>query len=209
MGLTKETLHSLFNHISRHIVRDGQCIKLAVYGGSCLVLASNFRNSTKDVDGVCFEHQAYVDDLAKKMATDNHLSSDWLNDGVRTYLSPNVDELDEHIFYERFGEGAEAPLEIYVPSPAYLFAMKVMAMRISHLAGNKDLSDLINLMSVLKLDDPRQVVDIASRFYPEACASGKILLNLPDLWNSYLDLKGNPDAPAPLYLGRSHDALSL
>src|SRR5207249_7532673 len=71
-------------------------IDLAVYEGSCLALASNFRASTRDVDAVALCNQAIVDQLAAEVATTLGLPSSWLIDGVRTYLSSRTDVQAQH-----------------------------------------------------------------------------------------------------------------
>jgi hypothetical protein len=42
-------------------VEAGKVIDIAIYGGSCLILVSNFRFSSEDVDAVALEDQAFVD----------------------------------------------------------------------------------------------------------------------------------------------------
>src|SRR5262245_53101505 len=65
--------------------REGKVIDLAVYGGSALLLASNFRIATQDVDAVLEEDQGMVARWAEEVARTRNWPRDWLNDGVRTY----------------------------------------------------------------------------------------------------------------------------
>ena len=50
--LTVQDLHDAFMELGTHARREGKVIDLAVYGGSALMLASNFRVATEDVDAV-------------------------------------------------------------------------------------------------------------------------------------------------------------
>jgi hypothetical protein len=68
----------------------GRVIDVAVYGGSCLMLVSNFRVATADVDAVAAVDQGFLDTAAQTVAARRGWPRDWLNDGVRTYLSVRI-----------------------------------------------------------------------------------------------------------------------
>ena len=77
---------------------------------------------------------------------------DWLNDGVRTDLSPNVAGLARHhALFRAYPSEAEPGLRVIVPTPEYIPAMKLMAMRIDPAAGTGDLADILNLLDVVGL----------------------------------------------------------
>ena len=82
--------------------------------------------------------------------------------------------------------------------------MKLMALRVGPGPdGDKDLHDILNLMQVIGLEHKSAIVDFASRFYPEACISGKLKLAIDDLWMRHEAHKaGRPDKP-PQYFGRT------
>jgi hypothetical protein len=94
--LTAQDLHNAFMEFGAQARREGKVIDLAIYGGSALMLASNFRIATQDVDAVVEGDQGTLDRLADAIARTRNWPRDWLNDGVRTYLSPNVNGLQEH-----------------------------------------------------------------------------------------------------------------
>ena len=71
-------------------------IDIAVCGGSCLRLVSNFRIAIADVDAVAAEDQGFLDTAAQTVASRRGWPRDWLNDGVRTYLSPQVEGFAQH-----------------------------------------------------------------------------------------------------------------
>src|ERR1043166_1164729 len=50
--LTKETIERAFDAMGRMAAERGLVVDIAVYGGSCLVLASDIRNASVDVDAV-------------------------------------------------------------------------------------------------------------------------------------------------------------
>src|SRR6266700_1406754 len=94
--LTRDALQQAFTELGTLARAEGKVIDLAVYGGSALMLASNFRETTRDVDGVVGADQSLIDRLAATVASSRGWPADWLNDGVRTYLSPNVEGVNEH-----------------------------------------------------------------------------------------------------------------
>ncbi len=85
--LTATDLHDAFMELGTRARREGKVIDLAIYGGSALMLASNFRVATQDVDAVAEGGQDTIARLAEEIARTRNWPSDWLNDGVRTYLS--------------------------------------------------------------------------------------------------------------------------
>jgi hypothetical protein len=85
--LTADELESAFTELGVRVRREGKVIDLAVYGGSALMLASNFRVATQDVDAVTERDQSIVARLAADIARERNWPADWLNEGVRAYLS--------------------------------------------------------------------------------------------------------------------------
>src|SRR5712691_2308138 len=91
--LTRAALQQAFMELGALARAEGKVIDLAVYGGSALMLASNFRETTRDVDGVVGVDQCLSDRLAAMIAANRGWPADWLNDA---YLSPNVEGVSEH-----------------------------------------------------------------------------------------------------------------
>ena len=128
--LSAQDLHSAFDDLGRAARDQGKVIEIAVYGGSALMLASNFRIATQDVDAVAATDQAAIDALAKAIGRARGWPDNWLNDSVRVYLSPNVDGLAQHhALFRSYPDEASPGLRVFVPTPEYLLAMKLMAMR--------------------------------------------------------------------------------
>jgi hypothetical protein len=61
--LTAQDLHDAFMDLGIRARREGKVIDLAIYGGSALMLASNFRIATQDVDAVVAGDQSTVTPL--------------------------------------------------------------------------------------------------------------------------------------------------
>ena len=205
--LTAQDLHDAFMELGAQARREGKVIDLAVYGGSALMLASNFRVATQDVDAVVEGDQSAVTRLTEDISRRRGWPPDWLNDGVRAYLSPNVDGLAQHhALFRAYPSEQEPGLRVFVPSPEYMLAMKLMAMRLDPAGGKSDLADIINLIDVVGLKTAAETIDFAASFYPEAKISARLHLGIRELWR----MKENPVQEgrhgAPTYLGRGRSA---
>jgi hypothetical protein len=120
--ITADTLASAFDELGQLAHAAGRVIDIAVYGGSCLMLVSNFRVSTGDVDAVAAHDQAFLDSAAQQIAGPRGWPADWLNDGVRTYLSPNVEGFEQHSLFRTYPSEAAPGLRVFVPTPEYMLS---------------------------------------------------------------------------------------
>jgi hypothetical protein len=205
--LTADDLGRAFMELGALARAEGKVIDLAVYGGSALMLASNFRMSTRDVDAVAEKDQSTVNRLARAVASRHGWPADWLNDGVRAYLSPNVEGLSAHHRLFRGYPCEEEPgLRVFVPSAEYVLAMKLMAMRIDPAAGGQDAADILNLLDVVGLKTAPEAIAFASGFYPEAKISGRLHLGISELMKLRADREQEGLHVAPAYLGGGRPA---
>lgn len=201
--LTAADLHDAFMELGTRAKREGKVIDVAIYGGSALMLASNFRVATRDVDAVAEGGQDTIARLAEEIARARGWPGDWLNDGVRTYLSPNVDGLqDNHLLLRAYPTEQEPGLRVFVPSAEYILAMKLMAMRLDPSGDKSDLTDIINLIAVVGIKTPEELIDFAANFYPEAKISARLCLGIRELWRIKDSFKQEGRHAAPSYLGR-------
>jgi hypothetical protein len=145
--------------------------------------------------------------LVEDIARVRNWPKDWLNDGVRTYLSPQVSGIQEHHTLLRAYPSEQEPgLRVFVPSPEYMLAMKLMAMRIDPSGGKSDVTDILNLLDVVGFTTQEEVIDFAASFYPEAKISARLRLGIRELWRA----KDNPTQEGrhatPSYLGRGRSS---
>ena len=199
---TAERLGEAFNELGQLAYDAGRVIDLAVYGGSCLMLVSNFRISTADVDAVT-EDKDFLYSAAQMVAIRRGWMSDWLNDGVRTYLSPEVEGFAQHTLFRTYPSEETPGLRVFVPTAEYMLAMKLMALRLDPGSGRNDLEDVLNLMLVTGITEKANILRFAARFYPEARTSGKLVLAIDHLWNEYSRRLERRDHEPPRYFGRS------
>jgi hypothetical protein len=200
---TLERLGDALNELGQIAYEAGRVIDIAIYDGSCLMLVSNFRIATADVDAVAAQDQAFIDKAAQTIAARRGWPRDWLNDGVRTYLSPRVDGFEQHTLFRTYPREEAPGLRVFVPTAEYMLAMKLMALRLDPGGGKSDLEDILSLMQVAEMKEKGDILRFASRFYPEARTSGKLVLAIDHLWNEYSRRLERPAHEAPQYLGRS------
>jgi hypothetical protein len=146
---TRERIVAALGELGARAWARGLVIDLAVYPGSCLTLVSNFRISTRDVDAVAVRDQGIVNDLAAEVAAALGLPPSWLNDGVRTYLSPRVDLPAQHELFATYPSEIQPGLRVFVPNAPYMLAMKLLALRIDPAAETQDLPDILALLDVV------------------------------------------------------------
>jgi hypothetical protein len=66
--LTADDLHDAFTELALKARADGLLLEIAIYGGSALLLASNFRTTTLDVDAVADADQMTIQRYAAEIA---------------------------------------------------------------------------------------------------------------------------------------------
>jgi hypothetical protein len=151
----RDTLLDAFDQIGRAAVLAGTKLQIAVYGGSALMLASNFRFATEDVDVSELEHPlpGWLTTVVDKIAKENGWQEGWFNDGVAFHLSSLADRALDHLEFGTFPREDSPPgLVVSVPSAEYLLALKLKAMRVTDpVRGETERVDILNLMQVVDI----------------------------------------------------------
>lgn len=163
-----------FDDIGRAAVRAGTKLQIAVYGGSALMLASNFRFATEDVDiaDIGQEWPEWLSSAVERVSTKNGWSSAWLNDAVSFHLSPLAQKDRDLTAYGNFPRHAEkVGLAVFIPTARYMLALKLKALRISDFEkGQQDMADVANLLKVLGLINIEQAIQILAEFFPKSAS---------------------------------------
>jgi hypothetical protein len=141
VAFDRDGLLDAFDRIGRAAVEAGTKLQIAVYGVSALMLASNFRFATEDVD-VSELPRPLPDWLARtvqEIAKERHWRDDWFNDAVAFHLSSLADHAADHLEFGTFPRDGTPPgLVVSVPSAEYLLALKLKAFRIMNREGGAD-----------------------------------------------------------------------
>lgn len=169
MQLTRNDILRLFELLNRELSETGTRGELFLVGGAVMCLAHGARASTRDVDEA-YRPSAAVRQAAVRVAQRTGFEPDWLNDGVKGFMS---------------GQGDFAPfleldhLRVMVAEPSYLLAMKCMATRLP--AESRDQDDVRFLLRLLDVGSFDEALCIITKFYPLEQIPQKTLHALPDL----------------------------
>jgi len=168
-ALTQAEIRRLLELLNDELRQPEVFGELYLVGGAVMCLAYNARPSTADVDAL-FRPAAEVRQAAARAATRAKVPPDWLNDGVKGYLSQEADfapflELDH--------------LRVMIARPEYLLAMKCLAMRIG--AEFHDEADVRFLLRLLDIRSYEQALTVITRYYPRERFPQKTLYALEEL----------------------------
>ena len=168
-ALTDREIRRLFALLNEELRRAGTEGELFLVGGAVMCLAYAARPSTPDV-GALFRPAREVREAAARVAMQAGIPPDWLNDGVKGFLSERGEfspflELDH--------------LRVMVAQPEYLLAMKCLSLRIG--AEFHDEDDVRYLLRHLDIGSYEQAVAVITRFYPLERFPQKTLYALGEL----------------------------
>ena len=154
MPLGANDIRQRFELLNEELRTSETRAELYVVGGAVMCLAYGARDSTQDVDAF-FKPSTEVREAARRVAMRTGSDPDWLNDGVKGYLSNRGDfvpylELDH--------------LKVLVAESQYLLAMKCLAMRLG--AEFHDEEDVRFLLRTLNVTSNEQAWKILARYYP-------------------------------------------
>lgn len=168
----RDALLDAFDRIGYAAVAAGTKLQIAVYGGSALMLASNFRFATEDVDiaDIGGDWPQWLKDVVADIARDKGWSEDWFNDGVTSHLSPLAQRDRDHLAFGTFPRRSETVgLTVFIPSARYLLAMKLKSLRISDFhKGALDMTDTANLLRVVGIKDVESAIGVLGEFFPRS-----------------------------------------
>ena len=168
----REALLDAFDQIGRAAVQAGTKLQIAVYGGSALMLASNFRFATEDVDIADIGQQwpEWLSSAVERVSKQRGWSAAWLNDAVTFHLSPLAQADRDLTAFGTFPRRTDdVGLLVFVPTARYMLALKLKALRISDFEkGNQDMADVAHLLKVLNLAEIDQAIAILAEFFPKS-----------------------------------------
>lgn len=134
---TKEELTSALTRLGELAESEGERVHLFAVGGAVMMLRYAARDATKDLDVVICapEPASGVRRLARRVAAEQGLDEDWLNDGAKGYVGTHV---EGDILFETPG------IILTGAPPAQMVAMKLGAWR-----DEVDQTDAIVCMNAL------------------------------------------------------------
>jgi len=169
--LTKQIMETAFNEVGRLAAERGLMLEIAVFGGSCLILASSIRESSGDVDAVFLNNRTAAYEIIKSAAHNLSLPSDWLNEGVKRMAFPPGNPGPNLFPYGDYPKDVSTTvgLRVLLPSPEYMLAMKLLASRAPEDVEKirSDREDMIGLMSITGIKTAGALESLMNEVYPE------------------------------------------
>ncbi len=153
--LDREAILRAFDALSGHLREKGVRLHLYVVGGATMALEHRRSRTTFDVDALMIRERATVLEAAQRVAADQGLPENWLNDDVRNFyfMPPRPDRRASTMY--------ESPnLVVTGASPGHMLAMKLMAGR------GSDLEDAAVLLRKLDLRTLAEVREIHREVFP-------------------------------------------
>jgi hypothetical protein len=155
----RETILRGLQTLSEELGKRGVTGEICLFGGTVMVLAFSARLATKDVDAL-FQPANTIRDLALQIAAEQQLPMNWLNDGVKGFVSARHETTAGNL-------PQYSNLRLTMPVPEYLLAMKCMAARIgSTTSESTDVADIIFLARHLHLTSAEAVLNLVGQYYP-------------------------------------------
>ena len=158
------------DEIGAAAVAHGTRLDLAIYGGSALMLSSNFRFSTEDVDiAELGAWPVWLAGVVAALADRNGWTPDWLNEAVTVHLSPLAGAAADHMVYGSFPRSMAPGPVVSVLRADYMLALKLKAMRTTDPAkGRLESDDIFQLMRVLGIDSADAAMQVLARYFPRS-----------------------------------------
>jgi hypothetical protein len=152
-SLTKADIRRLLHLLDAELESQEVQGELYLVGGAVMCLALDAREATRDVDAF-FRPTKIIREAAARVASRAGVPDSWLNDAVKSYLSPRG-EYDTYLELDH--------LRVFVAQPEYLLAMKCVAMRLGE--EFRDLDDVRYLLRYLNVSTVDHALAIVQRYF--------------------------------------------
>ena len=173
MALRTDDIARLFELLNAELSPKHVTGEVYLVGGAVMCLVFEARQSTQDVDAF-FKPTQLVRAAAKRVAASAGVADDWLNDAAKGYLSDKGD-------FDAFLELSN--LRVMTATPAYLLAMKCLAMRLGEEFHDEE--DVRFLLRYLNLTDYKSAIEIVARYYPLERIPQKTLYALEEMLEGF------------------------
>lgn len=153
-------IRARLSEIGAELAGQGRVAEIALYGGSAMLLMFEDRKATRDVDFVPVScDTAGLIAVAERVGARHDMPPGWFNDAVAMFKSDWPD-------HQHFGDfPPDAPgLRVFVASPRYILAMKLLAMRSA--VESKDMEDIWGLVDECGVTDLDGAMSLLAQFYP-------------------------------------------
>lgn len=191
------TLENALAELGRRAFAAGRTVEIVVYGGSALLLTLNRQINTGDVDAVFEGNKDFIKRLAADMAEEFGWDENWLNDGVKGWLSKRDADPDVRALFKTYPSEDQPGLRVYTARPEYLFAMKCRAMRVGGVETNSDIDDIKLLARAIGIKNSQDALTLVEKFYPQNVLQPKTRLGLEEIFSNLETYDHAPPSSQP------------
>ncbi|MCK1732774.1 hypothetical protein IVA79_02120 [Bradyrhizobium sp. 138] len=178
------TLENALTELGRRAFAAGRTVEIVIYGGSALLLTMNRQINTGDVDAVFEGNKDFIKKLAAEIAEEFGWDENWLNDGVKGWLSKRDADPDVKALFKTYPTEDQPGLRVYTARPEYLFAMKCRAMRVGGVETNSDIDDIKLLARAIGIKNSQDALTLVEKFYPQNMLQPKTRLGLEEIFSN-------------------------
>jgi hypothetical protein len=206
MELTRDIIERAFDLLGQIAAVRGLVVEIAVYGGSCLILARDIRGTSGDVDAVFLGDSGVVRRLADEVGRRLSLPQTWINEAVKWVAPPIGNPRPNLLVFGEYPRSRDAAigLRVFLPTPAYLLAMKILANRSAEEEEKiqTDIDDAVALMKVVEITTREGLAELMTECYPNVfepvapALNPRIAAKLDILMEAYAR---STDAPRPTW----------
>lgn len=171
--LSKPQILAALARLNELLREKGVIGEVCIFGGAAMVLAFDARESTRDVDGIFVPKQEVIES-ARRVAGEFGFESDWLNDGVKGFVSDEAE-------FTADGMPVFSNLRIMRPTTEYLLAMKCLASRAADSSTDGDRADILTLLKLTGIKDATAACDLVVRYYKESLLPPRVKFYIEEL----------------------------
>jgi hypothetical protein len=190
----RKTLEYALAELGHRAFSAGRTVEIVIYDGAALLLTLNRQINTGDVDAVFEGNKDFIKRLAAEMAEEFGWDENWLNDGVKGWLSNRDADPDVKALFKTYPAEDQPSLRVYTAKPEYLFAMKCRAMRVGGIETNSDIDDIKLLARAIGIRTSQDALSLVEKFYPQNLLQPKTRLGLEEI---FANLGIDPDNDTP------------
>ena len=180
----RATLELAFGRLGALAATEGKVLEISIYGGAALLLTFDQRAATRDVDAVFDKDRDFVRRASARVAEEFGWSGQWINDGVKGFLSARDVQPDAKSLFRSYPPNGTVGLRVFLASPTYLFAMKCLAMRVGGTGSSHDIGDIRLLGGALGIRTFDAAIAVVSRYYPDGRISPKTQFGLQEIFGN-------------------------
>ena len=168
-------LEQAFDDLGQMARDNGLVCEIAVYGGASIMLATDIRGVTRDVDSAFLKEAPFIDQAVQVISRKRGLPDDWLNQSIAHMVTGRVGATAKLTLFNEYPRDHGVPgLRVHLPTPEYILAMKlIISGRTEPHKDENDRKDIIGLMRITKIRDKGAMLDLVKHFFPSAVGTGE------------------------------------